>query len=130
MEIHEETRTITVIDYKTGKSARSWHGTTDYEKIKLHKYRHQLMMYKLLVENSRNFGGKYTVSRGILEFVEPDEDGSIQLLEATFNHEEMAEFVQLLQAVWRRIIALDLPNISQYSPTYKGMLEFEADLLK
>lgn len=130
MEIHEETRTITVIDYKTGKSARSWHGTTDYEKIKLHKYRHQLMMYKLLVENSRNFGGKYTVSRGILEFVEPDEDGSIQLLEATFNHEEMAEFVQLLQAVWRRIIALDLPDISQYSPTYKGMLEFEADLLK
>lgn len=88
------------------------------------------MMYKLLVENSRDFGGKYTVSRGILEFVEPDEDGSIQLLEATFNHEEMAEFVQLLQAVWRRIIALDLPNISQYSPTYKGMLEFEADLLK
>ncbi len=130
MEINEETKTITVIDYKTGKPIKSWAGGTDYEKIKLHKYRQQLMMYKLLVEHSRDFGGKYTVNHGILEFVEPDEDGAIQILETTFTREELQQFSQLLQIVWDHIMTLNLPDTSNYPATFKGILQFEADLLR
>lgn len=129
IEIDEATKTITVTDYKTGKAADSWQGRTDYEKIKLHKYRQQLMMYKLLVERSRDFSG-YHVDRALLEFVEADHSGEIRQLEITFDPEELAKFEQLVAAVWQRIMTLDLPDTSQYAPTYKGLQEFENDLLK
>ncbi|MGD8374383.1 MAG: ATP-dependent DNA helicase [Candidatus Woesebacteria bacterium] len=120
---------IIVTDYKTGKAPQSWSGTTDYEKIKLHKYRQQLMMYKILVENSAELGAKYTVNRGILEFVEPNRNGEITLLELDFDKSELEEFANLVQVVWKRIIELDLPDTSKYSANFNGMTEFEQDLL-
>ncbi len=59
LEVHEASKAIVVTDYKTARPTTSWRGTSDYEKIKLHKYRQQLMMYKLLVEGSRDFGGRH-----------------------------------------------------------------------
>ena len=42
-----------VVDFKTGKAFSSWdEAKTDIDKIKLHKYRQQLIVYKLLLENS------------------------------------------------------------------------------
>src|SRR5690606_11517871 len=37
VEIKESS--ITITDYKTGKAVYSWQGKSDYEKIKLHRYR-------------------------------------------------------------------------------------------
>lgn len=129
MEIDTAAKTATVIDYKTGKSFASWHTTTDAEKIKLHKYKQQLMFYKLLVENARDFSA-YKVHKGVLEFVETDEEGKINQLETTFNADELAAFSKLIAAVWQRIQSLDFPDTSHYPLSYKGILEFEADLLK
>jgi DNA helicase-2/ATP-dependent DNA helicase PcrA len=129
LEIDEESKTITVVDYKTGKPAPSWQGRDDFEKIKLHKYRQQLMMYKILVENSRAFGGKYTVQKGILEFVEPDADGEIIRLELEFDAEEIQQFKRLIQAVWQKIMALDLEDVSGYPAGYRGVGEFEEAML-
>lgn len=120
---------LIVTDYKTGKAPQSWQGQSDFEKIKLHKYRQQLMMYKLLVENSADFGNKYKVNRAILEFIEPDQNGEVQLLELTFDQTELDEFTKLVQIVWDHIMQLNLPDISKYATTYKGMIEFEQDLL-
>mgnify|MGYP003394332573 FL=1 len=60
-----------VVDFKTGKGFDSFDKTklTKYDKIKLHHYRYQLMMYKLLVDNSRDYNSQ-TVKEGVLEFVE------------------------------------------------------------
>jgi DNA helicase-2/ATP-dependent DNA helicase PcrA len=121
-------RSIVVTDYKTGKAIRSWTGKTDYEKIKLHKYRQQLMFYNLLIQHSRDFG-KYSFEKGVLQFVEPTPGGEILALEATFTPEELERFRLLLTAVWVRIMAFDLPDTSTYEPSYKGMLAFEEDLL-
>ena len=44
--------------------------------------------------------------------------------------EELAEFRQLIDIVWSKIIALELPDISTYEPTLKGILAFEKDLLE
>ena len=129
LEFDKATKTITVTDYKTGKPAQTWRGVTDYEKIKLHKYRQQLMMYKLLIENSRDFGGKYKVERAMLEFVEPDQHNHIQRLEYLVDPDELTRFSQLVQAVWQHIMDLDLPDTSKYEANYKGILAFEEDLL-
>lgn len=130
LEVNQTAHTVTVIDYKTSKPPKSWQGSGDYEKIKLHKYRQQLMMYKLLVEHSRDFGDAFSVDRGILEFVEPDDNGTIQRLELVFDRAELERFTQLIHAVWRHIMTLDFPPVNTYSHTYKGVLAFEDDLLK
>lgn len=119
---------ITVTDYKTGKPAVSWNGKTDYEKIKLHKYKQQLMFYKLLIENARDYRG-YQVKVGCLQFVEPTSSGDILSLTADFDNQEQEKFKQLIAAVWRHVINLDLPDISQYEQSFKGIIAFEQDLI-
>ena len=129
VDLDASAKTIFVTDYKTGKSAATWRGNGEYEKIKLYKYRQQLMFYQLLVENSRDYAG-YAFTGGRLQFVEPSQrTGEILALEDTFSDEELAEFRQLIGIVWRKITALELPDISTYEPTLKGVLAFERDLL-
>lgn len=129
VEIDKEAKIITVTDYKTGKSVESWKGQTDFEKIKLHKYKQQLLFYKLLVENSRDYHN-YTVDRGVMQFVEPTKDGRIVDIEITFSDDDMERFKKLINAIWSHIINLDFPKISDYSLNYAGILDFEQDLIE
>jgi DNA helicase-2/ATP-dependent DNA helicase PcrA len=128
VDIDTVNKTITVTDYKTGKPPFSWTGKTDHEKIKLHKYKQQLMFYKLLVENSRDYHG-YKVQSGIMQFIEPTSSGKIISLDYDFDSTELDRFRQLINAVWAHIIQLNLTDTSSYDPTYKGILAFEQDLL-
>jgi len=128
VDINKAERTMTVTDYKTGKAVASWKAITDYDKIKLHKYRQQLLFYKLLVERSRDYSN-FTVTLGCLEFVEPTRSNEIHSLELTFEREELERFALLIGKVWHHITNLDLPDTSHYEPTYKGLLAFEQDLL-
>lgn len=127
-DIDKENRLITVCDYKTGKPIIDGKARTEYEKIKLHKYRQQLMFYKLLVEGSRDYGF-YTVPGGSLAFVEPSHTGSVEVYETTFEREEVERFKLLIEKVWQHITTLNLPDTSGYDQTYKGLLKFEDDLL-
>lgn len=117
-------KTITVTDYKTGKPSRDWHGASEFEKIKLHKYKQQLLFYQLLCEGSRDYR-KYSFGGGILQFVEPAPSGEFHALEHTFTDDEKDRFIQLVNAVWHHIITLDLPDISQFESNYRGLLAFE-----
>ncbi|MBC7459173.1 ATP-dependent helicase [Candidatus Saccharibacteria bacterium] len=128
VDINKPDRTMTVTDYKTGKAVSSWKTFAEYDKIKLHKYRQQLLFYKILVERSRDYS-TYTVNRGTLEFVEPNRSSEICTLEMDFDTDEVARFELLIGKVWQRIITLDLPDTSAYEPNYKGLLAFEQDLL-
>jgi DNA helicase-2/ATP-dependent DNA helicase PcrA len=120
---------VSVVDYKTGKPALSWKGKDEFERVKLHKYRHQLLFYKLLVEGSASFRGKLTAVRGELEFIEPvNQGGLVDNLELSFDREEIAEFTKLIKAVWQHVMKLDFPDIDKYPKSFKGMLDFEADL--
>jgi DNA helicase-2/ATP-dependent DNA helicase PcrA len=130
LDVRKDTHKITVTDYKTGKPSDNWRGATEYEKIKLHKYRQQLMMYKLLVEGSRDFGGQYRVNRGIIEFVESDGEGAVHSLGMDFDPDELERFKALIQIVWQHIMRLDMPDTGAYPPTYKGIRAFEDDLLQ
>jgi DNA helicase II / ATP-dependent DNA helicase PcrA len=129
LEVSEPEGSITVTDYKTGRPATTWQGLTDFEKIKLHKYRQQLMLYKLMVEHSGDFGASYAVTEAALEFVEPDEDGTVQRLPIAYERDELERFTRLVQAVWQHIMDLDFPDTTPYAPNYKGLRQFEEDLL-
>lgn len=128
VDIDKINKTIIVTDYKTGKPALSWSGKVDYEKIKLHKYKQQLLFYKLLIENARDYRG-YQVEGGIMQFVEPTESGEIVALDIEFDNDELERFKKLINVVWTRIIQLNLPDTSGYDPSYKGIIAFEQDLL-
>ena len=119
-----DNQTITVTDYKTGKPSTSWIGKSDYEKVKLHKYRQQLMFYELLCANSRDYA-KYDFGGAVLQFVEPDSRGDICQLDDRFSRDELADFQRLIAAVWRCITTLELPPIDNFEQNYKGILVFE-----
>jgi len=124
VRIDTSTKSMTIVDYKTGKAATSWQGKTDAEKIKLHKYKQQLMFYKLLVENSRDYHS-YTVEQASLQFVEPTPSGAISQLDLVFDADELTTFANLVRAVHAHIVALSLPDVSEFSQDYRG--EFSQD---
>jgi ATP-dependent exoDNAse (exonuclease V) beta subunit len=123
LEIDTKNKTITVVDYKTGKSYSRWESDA-----KLHRYRRQLYSYKLLVEKSTTFAG-YTVTHGRLEFVEPDKNNRINSLEIAFKNDELQHTKQLLVAMWQHVIRLNFPDVSNYDATLAGIRQFEQDLL-
>jgi DNA helicase-2/ATP-dependent DNA helicase PcrA len=123
--IDERSKRITVMDYKIGRSYTSWQGNI----LKLHNFRLQLIFYKFLIENSARFKN-YTVSQGVIEFVEPDEKGKIQRLVLDYDETEMERVRQLISAVWRGVQSLELPDTSAYPKTLKGIRQFEDDLIK
>lgn len=121
---------IEVIDFKTGKPALDWKGKDEYEKVKLHKYRQQLLFYKILVENSASYVRKAVVTRGALEFIELDDNGSLaRSLSMEYTDEEINKFKQLIGAVWGRIMKLNFPDTNGYSKNLAGIKQFEEDLI-
>jgi len=119
---------ITVYDFKTGKPLKSWDGKADYEQIKAWKNRNQLIFYKILVENSREFKYRYKVKTGFLEFLYPEND-EIKLLELDISDEETDRMKQLIRVVYNKIVNLDFPDISQYEKSMFGIGAFMEDLL-
>ena len=127
MDIDDENKRIAVVDYKTGGASTRWQGKTDAEKLKLHRYRQQLLFYKLLVERSRDYHD-YKVDTGALRFVEPTQDGRIVSLDLAFDDAELEEFCELIEKVNGLITSLSIPDTSKYPATMAGVLAFEADI--
>jgi DNA helicase-2/ATP-dependent DNA helicase PcrA len=125
LEIDHKTRTITVVDYKTGNVHNKWNNSDQ----RLHLYSLQLYAYKLLVEHSRSFKG-YVVTKGRLEFIEPDQTGRIQSLELVFTEAETARIIKLMTSLWQHIRTLSFPDVSAYSNTVTAMRQFQQDLIE
>lgn len=117
-----------VVDFKTGKAFTSWdEAKTDVDKCKLHAYRQQLIIYKLLLENSTHYRDM-PVERLSLWFVE--EEVFTELVLDT-NDAEVERVKKLVEAVYKKIVNLDItPDVSKYGETYKGLLQFEEDLIE
>lgn len=129
MEVDHKNYTIKIVDYKTGKAINSLSKSSGgwNEKIKAINYRYQLMFYKLLVENSKKYSD-YKVVEGSIQFIEPV-DGEIIALYLDYDNAEIEVFKKLISSVWRHIMALNIPNVSAYSPDLSGRLEFESYLI-
>ena len=115
-----------IVDFKTGDSYSAWNESklSDYEKLKLHKYRQQLIVYQLLLAESKTYKG--IVKNVALSFVE-DEKSKFLYLDA--SEEEIIRVKKLIEAVYAKIIACDFVDISKYEKNFKGVLAFEEDLI-
>jgi hypothetical protein len=61
--------------------------------------------------------------------VQPDKSGKVVTLEAEFSDDELRDFQKLIIAIWQHIQSLNLPDVSSYDKSIKGILEFEQDLI-
>jgi DNA helicase-2/ATP-dependent DNA helicase PcrA len=132
--LEDEDKNWIVVDLKTGKGFSAWDekGQNEYDEIKLHHYKYQLMMYKILVENSRDYSN-HTVTSGVLEFTEEEVDNKIQELSLMFDtkdiEHELTRFKKLVSVVYSKIVTLDFPDTEKYEKSLKGIKEFEDDLI-
>lgn len=97
--------------------------------VKQWKYKNQLVFYKILVENSRAYHGKYQVHQGILEFIQPDDDGEVIELSCDITDADMTNLKKMVEIVYEKIVKLDFPTVDRYEMNMKGILEFQKDLL-
>lgn len=125
LTIDKKARTITITDFKTGKSFDAWKSS----EVKLHHFRQQLYFYKLLVEGSYAFAD-YTVTDACIQFVEPDDNGKLHDLHLEFNTKDQQRLAKLAGVIYNHIKALDFPDIEKYPETVHGVRSFEADLLQ
>jgi DNA helicase II / ATP-dependent DNA helicase PcrA len=123
MIIDEKRRTIQVVDYKTGRAYAKWQPGV----VKLHLFELQLIFYKLIIESSARYR-KYTVEKGIIEFVEQDEQGRILNLEYAYDKSSIERTEKLIKAVWTAVQGLKFPDTSVYPMTLAGIRQFEDDL--
>ncbi len=119
---------IIVHDFKTGRVYSDWKGTTVYEKLRLRGYARQLAFYKILVEKSRDFHN-YSVRNGVIEFLEPSRN-TFQELSLEIDDELFQRTKALISAVYKKIMCLEFPDISQYKKNLQGVIDFEEDILK
>ncbi|MBI5906591.1 ATP-dependent helicase [Candidatus Saccharibacteria bacterium] len=134
MDFNKQTRQILITDYKTGRSYSNWNlppSADEHERIKLHRYRQQLLFYKLLIDGSNEWGKKgWSADSARLQFVESTNNAAIRDLSLTYESDELRRFRALVVSVWRHIQDLSLPDVSKYPPTLAGILAFEDDLIK
>jgi DNA helicase-2/ATP-dependent DNA helicase PcrA len=123
LEINKNTKEITVVDYKTGKPHQKWSSDA-----KLHRYKQQLYFYKILIENSAKYRG-YTVTKGRIEFLEPDEHGVALYLDLDFDEKTVHRTKRLILRTWEHVQTLNFPDTSGYEKTIKGIIHFEDTLL-
>ena len=119
---------LTITDYKTGRALNSWLVHEDYYKQKLHRFRQQLMFYELLFRLSPNFSHIQSVTSKIA-FVEPSRRDVYYELTLNADKKERDKLESLIDAVWQKIMALELPDVSAYGQDMQGTLDFEDHLI-
>jgi DNA helicase-2/ATP-dependent DNA helicase PcrA len=120
-----------VVDFKTGRSYEEWEAPrqNDNDKIKLHRYKQQLIFYKILLEHSAHY--KLPVVSIALEFVESiTEEKEPITLPYEPTPAEVERTKKLITAVYKKIGTLDFPDTSSYPQDLSGIVQFEDDLLE
>ncbi|MDX9971055.1 MAG: ATP-dependent DNA helicase [Candidatus Gracilibacteria bacterium] len=121
---------LEVVDYKTGRAFSTWYQMRNKSGDKLWHFEMQLYFYKILVESSRKFGGKFKVDSGRFEFIEPDKaTGKTFTLSLNYEAQKEERLRRLIKAVSKHISELKFPNVEHYPKTIQGIRAFEDDLL-
>jgi len=119
-------RNVCVIDYKTGDAYRHIKSITDNNdptNKDCDQYLHQLIAYKLILENQPN---PYKVASCKLEFLEPSkktvkkyniEEGEYKTLELAITDKMAEDMKKLIIGVWKRIHNLEFEKLSEYDKT-------------
>jgi DNA helicase II / ATP-dependent DNA helicase PcrA len=115
--LNEDTKTLDVIDYKTGKGFESFMSSGSKNR---ESYRYQLLFYKLLIENSAFMENRYKVEKLALDFVEKGDNFGVKYLDYDSNSEEMIELKKLIDIVYCKVTNLKFIVPKEISTLEKG----------
>lgn len=103
LEINNDRNHVTVVDYKTKKpQSRNWiEGNT---KTSNGDFKRQLVFYKLLLDEMPK--KTYTMTEGVIDFVEPDDKGRFRREPFEITEEEVQELKQTIQTVATEILEM------------------------
>jgi len=125
--IDEKDGKLTIIDYKTGSPLNSFETKDKIKAVKAYKHKLQLVFYALLME------GRAGAKAGIIEcqmvYVEAETPKQL-VLSYQPTPADKQHLQKLVEAVWQKIVNLDLPDTSSYPKDIEGIKAFEADLIK
>lgn len=117
---------LVISDYKTGKPLASFETSDKTKMVKAWKHKTQLLFYALLIQKSGRF--KATNISTQMLYVEAESSKRLRLaLEPAQSDLDRLE--QLIQAVYKHIVELNFPNVSDYEQSREGITQFENDLL-
>ena len=117
---------LLITDYKTGNPLTSFTTQDKNKSIKAWRHRTQLTFYALLSIQSGRFKGA-TINTRML-YLEA-ETARAMSLEYTPSAADIARLGLLVEAVWKRIQSLNLPDITNYAADITGINAFEEDLI-
>ncbi len=118
---------LLITDYKTGKPLNSFETRDQTKAVKAWRHRTQLTFYALLCQSSGRFQNVTDIDTRML-YVEADTAREMTVNFTPGRH-DTERLTALIQAVWQRVMTLNLPDITNYSPDMAGMIAFENDLL-
>jgi DNA helicase-2/ATP-dependent DNA helicase PcrA len=117
-----------ISDYKTGRPLSSLSIQSGPDGVKAWRHKLQLIFYALLVDVDPAIRAKGTVLCSMV-YVESDKKSKLTL-QYQPTKDDLTRLGSLVKAVWDHIMALNLPDTSKYAPDYKGIKQFEEDLLE
>ncbi len=121
---------VDVFDFKTGDFI-SDKNKTESDKLKEWSYKNQIIFYKLLIENSKNYKN-YEMRDGVFLFVEPEIVNAVTIIHEShieFTDDDVNRTKKLIEIIFNKIKNLDFVNVDAYPKTIKGIEQFEEDLL-
>lgn len=118
--------TVRIVDYKTGKPITN--PASKAQDVLLKQWRHKLQLgfYVLLMKQQKAFANK-TIHAQIIQL--DAADPAHLCLDYELDNEELQRIEQLATAVYKRIMTLDIPDVTQFEPTLSGIKLFEDWLL-
>ncbi|HVV67189.1 MAG TPA: ATP-dependent DNA helicase [Candidatus Saccharimonadales bacterium] len=125
--VDKNSPSLLIADYKTGKPLSSFATSDKSKALKAHNHKMQLIFYALLAQETPQFS-EYKNFEGQMVYVEADTQKLLRLSYAP-SEDDVKRLRLLIEAVWKKIMALDLPDISHYSQDIDGVQQFEQDLI-
>ncbi len=122
--VDEKNKEMIVIDYKSSKSLSIKEIKNKQNELRYFKYQIQIIFYKILIENSRDFGGKYKVNKGFIQFLEADKNDQFSFLEIPIDKSLYNTIITLIPIVYNKIQNLDFSINIDYEDNLKGILQF------
>lgn len=129
LDLIETTPTSLIIsDYKTGQPLNNFATRDQTKAIKAWRHKSQLIFYATLAKNHPTLQKNGAKIKTQMIYVEV-ENAKDLIRPYHPQAEEIDRMERLIQAVWRKIINLDLPDTNHYSDDITGITQFEDDLI-
>lgn len=115
-------KTARVIDYKTGRPIENPQSKSQDVLIKQWRQKLQLGFYTILLKQNKSYTNKHIKT----QIIQLDANNPESLyLDYEISDDELRHIEKLANAVYKRITALDIPDVSKFPPTLEGIKEFE-----